>query len=149
MIGLPTGRPIGAFVVDVDAGEDKTTGEIFEASALQLNLEKAIGTKLAPTKFSRTPRGGLHLYYRMPVENDIGNRVGLLGKGSRIDIRGNGGYVIAPPSLRNDGVAYAWGDDKLEMATPAPALVDLIRRCGDFEETSSAPTLVPNWHLDY
>jgi hypothetical protein len=75
MIGLPTGRPIGAFVVDVDAGEDKTTGEIFEASALQLNLEKAIGTKLAPTKFSRTPRGGLHLYYRMPVENDIGNRV--------------------------------------------------------------------------
>lgn len=133
MIGLPTGRAIGAFVVDVDAGEDKETGEIFEAAALQMNLDSAIGGQLPPTRFATTPRGGVHLYFRMPVEDPIGNRTNLLGKGSRIDIRGDGGYVIAPPSVRKDGVAYAWGSDDL-VATPPPALIDLILRRGSFDE---------------
>src|SRR5262245_23404824 len=144
MIGLPTGRAIRAFVVDIDAGEDKNTGEIFEAAALQLNLEKAIGTKLPPTRFANTPRGGVHLYFRMPVEEIVGNRANLLGKGSRIDIRGEGGYVIAPPSVRKDGVAYAWGlleqarDELAAIAAPPPALVDLVLRRGDFDERELA-----------
>ena len=137
MIGLPTGRAIGAFVVDVDAGEDKQTGEIYEAAKLQMNLEAAIGGRLPPTRFATTPRGGVHLYFRMPVEDAIGNRTNLLGKGSRIDIRGEGGYVIAPPSVRKDGVAYAWGGDDL-VATPPPALVDLVLRRGDFDERAPA-----------
>lgn len=137
MIGLPTGRAIGAFVVDVDAGEDKQTGEIFDAAALQMNLETAIGGQLPPTRFATTPRGGVHLYFKMPVEDLIGNRTNLLGKGSRIDIRGEGGYVIAPPSVRKDGVAYAWGGDDL-VATPPPALVDLVLRRGEFDERTPA-----------
>ncbi|CUT12519.1 DNA primasehelicase phageassociated [Bradyrhizobium sp.] len=138
MIGLPTGVPIGAFVVDVDAGEDKATGEIFEAAALQLNLERAIGGPLPPTRYALTPRGGVHLYFQLPAEGDIGNRANLLGKGSRIDIRGDGGYVIAPPSVRKDGVVYAWGDEQLEVAIAPAALVDLILRRGAFEEKPGA-----------
>ncbi|WP_448031531.1 phage/plasmid primase, P4 family [Bradyrhizobium liaoningense] len=135
MIGLPTGAPIGAFVVDVDAGEDKATGEIFEAAALQINLERAIGTKLPPTRYALTPRGGVHFYFQLPADgSEIGNRANLLGKGSRIDIRGDGGYVIAPPSVRKDGVAYAWGDEQLDVAIAPAALVDLILRRGAFEE---------------
>ncbi|WP_081494858.1 phage/plasmid primase, P4 family [Bradyrhizobium liaoningense] len=140
MIGLPTGAPIGAFVVDVDAGEDKATGEIFEAAALQVNLERAIGAPLPPTRYALTPRGGVHLYFQLPGDgSEIGNRANLLGKGSRIDIRGDGGYVIAPPSVRKDGVAYAWGDEHLDVAIAPPALVDLILRRGAFEEKPSGP----------
>jgi putative DNA primase/helicase len=135
MIGLPTGAPIGAFVVDVDAGEDKATGEIFEAATLQINLERAIGAPLPPTRFALTPRGGVHFYFQLPTDGaEIGNRANLLGKGSRIDIRGDGGYVIAPPSVRKDGVAYAWGDEQLDVAIAPAALVDLILRRGAFEE---------------
>jgi putative DNA primase/helicase len=137
MIGLPTGRAIGAFVVDVDAGEDKTTGEVFEAAALRIQLEGAIGTTLPPTRFATTPRGGVHLYFRYPDGDEIGNRAGLLGKGSRIDIRGDGGYVIAPPSLRKDGVAYAWGD-AVEVAAAPAALIDLVLRRGAFAEAPAA-----------
>ena len=138
MIGLPTGTPIGAFVVDVDAGEDKATGEIFEAAALQINLERAIGCSLPPTRYALTPRGGVHFYFQLPGDgSEIGNRASLLGKGSRIDIRGAGGYVIAPPSVRKDGVAYAWGDEQLDVAIAPAALVDLILRRGAFEEKPS------------
>jgi len=138
MIGLPTGAQIGAFVVDVDAGEDKTTGEIYEAAALQINLERAIGGPLPPTRYALTPRGGVHLYYQLPDDVEIGNRTDLLGKKSRIDIRGEGGYVIAPPSVRKDGVAYAWGDEQLDVAIAPPALVDLVLRRGAFEERPAA-----------
>jgi putative DNA primase/helicase len=134
MIGLPTGAPIGAFVVDIDAGEDKATGEVFEAAALQLNLERAIGGPLPATRYALTPRGGVHLYFQLPDDGEVGNRANLLGKGSRIDIRGDGGYVIAPPSVRNDGVAYAWGDDAPDIAIAPMALVDLVLRRGAFEE---------------
>ncbi|MBR0855650.1 phage/plasmid primase, P4 family [Bradyrhizobium liaoningense] len=137
MIGLPTGAPIGAFVVDIDAGEDKATGEIFEVAVLQVNLESAIGGPLPPTRYALTPRGGVHFYFRLPADGEIGNRANLLGKGSRIDIRGDGGYVIAPPSVRKDGVAYAWGDEQLDVAIAPPALVDLILRRGAFEEKPS------------
>jgi putative DNA primase/helicase len=137
MIGLPTGRAIGAFVVDVDAGIDKDTGEVFEAAAIKSQLVAAIGTALPATRFAMTPRGGEHLYFRYPDDAAIGNRAGLLGKGSRIDIRGDGGYVIAPPSLRKDGVAYAWGD--VAEVAPAPAaLLDLVLRRGRFAEAPSA-----------
>lgn len=139
MIGLPTGTPIDAFVVDVDAGEDKATGEIFDAAALQLNLERAIGGPLPPTRYALTPRGGVHLYFQLPADGaEIGNRANLLGKGSRIDIRGEGGYVIAPPSVRKDGVAYAWGDEQLDVAIAPAALVDLVLRRGAFEEKPAA-----------
>ncbi len=138
MIGLPTGRAIGAFVIDVDAGEDKKTGEIFEAAALQIDLERKLGQTLPPTLFARTPRGGVHLYFKMPIDDCPGNRAGLV---PRVDIRGEGGYVIAPPSAREDGVAYAWHDPELAIATPPPALVDMVLRRGDWEEDAvrSAP----------
>jgi putative DNA primase/helicase len=137
MIGLPTGRAIGAFVVDVDAGQDKATGEVFEAAGLQLDLERALGTKLPPTRFASTPRGGVHLYFSYPEGEEIGNRTGLLGKGSRIDIRGDGGYVIAPPSMRKDGVAYAWGDELAVIAEAPAALIDLVLRRGDFDSATA------------
>jgi putative DNA primase/helicase len=133
MIGLPTGKAIGAFVVDVDAGEDKKTGEVYEAAALQLELEKQIGAKLPPTLFANTPRGGVHLYFALPAEGAApGNRANIV---KRVDVRGDGGYVIAPPSLRKDGKTYHWGvaHDTAPAIAP-PALLDLIFRRGQFAD---------------
>ena len=42
----------------------------------------------------KTPSGGVHLYYR--AEKQISNKVNLY---DGIDIRGEGGYVVAPPSM--------------------------------------------------
>jgi hypothetical protein len=49
-----------------------------------------------------TPSGGRHIYFRQPDGRAHGNREGLL-KGRGINIRGQGGYVVAPGALRADG----------------------------------------------
>jgi hypothetical protein len=49
-----------------------------------------------------TPSGGRHIYFRQPDGRAHGNREGLL-KGRGINIRGLGGYVVAPGALRADG----------------------------------------------
>lgn len=105
MIGVPTGAPIGAIVVDIDAGIDSKTGEVFEAAAIIANLEAKIGTSLPPTWTVETPRGGRHLYFTLPPVVAVGNRAGLI---ERVDMRGTGGYVVVPPSRRDDGAVYRW-----------------------------------------
>ena len=55
--------------------------------------------KLPKTYVVETPSGGRHLYYR--TEQDVYNKTSLLFNGSGIDIRGKGGYVIAPGSVVN------------------------------------------------
>ena len=54
----------------------------------------------------RTGRGGSHFYYRYP-ETEVRNRAGILGR--RIDVRAEGGLVVAPPSVHpNTGEPYRW-----------------------------------------
>ncbi|MBR0995564.1 bifunctional DNA primase/polymerase [Bradyrhizobium japonicum] len=123
MVGVPTGTLIGAFVVDIDAGMDSKTGEVFDAPQILGRLEAALGCALPPTCVCRTPRGGLHLYFRLPEAGDAmpRNRAGIL---KRIDVRGEGGYVIVPPSLRSDGAGYVWqgGEDAAVACAPAELL---------------------------
>jgi putative DNA primase/helicase len=110
MIGIPTGAPIGAIVVDIDAGVDAKTGEVFETKDIISALEAKIGTALSTATWTvETPRGGRHLYFNLPADVEIGNRAGLI---PRVDVRGTGGYVVVPPSRRVDGAAYRW------MVTP-------------------------------
>jgi Bifunctional DNA primase/polymerase, N-terminal len=53
-----------------------------------------------------TPGGGLHLYFRIPSGTDLRNRQNFI---PGVDVRGNGGYVAAPPSVHPNGLRYAWG----------------------------------------
>jgi hypothetical protein len=55
-----------------------------------------------PTCEARTP-GGLHLYYR--TDGHVPNSVGAIAPG--VDVRGDGGMVVAPPSRTAAGV-YEW-----------------------------------------
>ncbi len=52
-----------------------------------------------------TGSDGLHLYFAHPGRT-VRNSVGALGPG--VDVRGDGGYVIAPPSRHASGGTYRW-----------------------------------------
>jgi Bifunctional DNA primase/polymerase, N-terminal len=132
MIGLATGAVSGVFVVDIDAGFDEDTGEAFEACDLLAHLQAELGCELPDTWSTETPRGGRHLFFQFPCDSALGNRTNLI---KRVDVRGEGGYVILPPSARPDGSAYVWGANQpaAKDALPAeapPALIDCILRSG-------------------
>jgi RecA/RadA recombinase len=86
----------GMIVIDVDV---KKGGD----ESLQL-LDMTYG--LPPTLTSRTPTGGRHLFYRQ--SSGVNNTVERLAPG--LDIRSNGGYVVAVGSVVGAG-SYVWGDD--------------------------------------
>lgn len=90
-IGIVTGKLSGLVVVDCDTPEDA-----------QYWREQFPETPLSV----RTGGGGAHFYYRYPAGEEIGNRVGLLSR--RIDLRGEGGYVVAPSSKHPNGTFYEW-----------------------------------------
>ena len=113
-IGLVTGPKSGLWVTDTDV--HKYTGETIGADSLA-ELEAQHGP-LPRTIQAFTPRGGSHFYWRWPRGLDvrIRNSAGKLGAG--IDIRGAGGYVLAPPSVGQTGT-YTWSVDN-EAVADAP-----------------------------
>jgi hypothetical protein len=94
-IGIATGR--GLIVIDIDPrhGGDESLRE----------AERQHGA-LPPTWRVSTGGGGSHLYFAAAANSAIKNSAGLLGHG--LDIRGRGGYVVAPPSRHISGRHYAW-----------------------------------------
>lgn len=94
-LGIVTGRVSGLVVLDVDAGHGG-----FDSLA---ELERAHGA-LPPTVEAITGGGGRHLYFAHrgePLANRVSLRPGL-------DLRAEGGCVVAPPSLHPSGRHYAW-----------------------------------------
>lgn len=89
-IGLPTGI---AFVV-LDADNDQAIEQI-----------RKFGTTEDPTV--RSARG-VQWYFRTPTEFEVRNSAGHLAgqKYKGIDVRGKGGYVVAPPSVHPSGPIY-------------------------------------------
>ncbi len=61
------------------------------------------GTTLPPTKRVRTGGGGLHLWYRVHDQLRITSRNRVL---PGVDVKADGGYVLAPPSLHESGRSY-------------------------------------------
>lgn len=83
-IGIVTGEISGIVVIDIEYGGE--TGN------------------LPPTVISKTGGGGYHFFYKYPgVKVKNGVRVREL-----TDIRGDGGYVVVPPSLHTSGNNYEW-----------------------------------------
>lgn len=94
-IGLVTGVKSGLIVLDVDpahGGLDSLRDLVAEEGAVEAFARV------------RTGGGGMHFYLRHPggrVRNRTGLRPG-------IDVRGDGGYVVAPPSVHASGRRYVW-----------------------------------------
>lgn len=86
MIGVPTGQGAGFFVVDLDV---KNGGQGLEWLAANQH-------RLPRTRTHRTRSGGQHLLFQWPEGRTIRNSASRVAPG--VDVRGNGGYIIAPPS---------------------------------------------------
>ena len=115
MVGIPTGDPTGIFVLDVDEH-----GEVSGNKSLT-ELETKHGN-LPETLEALTPGGGRHLYFKNI--SSLKNSASKVGKG--LDIRANGGYIIAPGSINSDGKEYRWVNNKLRPAIAPDWLVDLV-----------------------
>ena len=103
MVGIPTGEQLGAFVLDVDTHKDEN-GEVINGYETLAALEAKHG-ELPLTATAKTAGGGEHRYFKHVP--GVRNR-GKLGLG--LDIRGSGGYVIAPGSVNLEGKQYVWLD---------------------------------------
>ena len=101
-IGMATGAASGGVVVididvDPDSGKDG-----FE----YLNKWEREHGELPETVTSITGRGGRHMFYR--VRDRITNTT---NEDYGIDLRGDGGYVMMPPSIHPNGTTYQWEND--------------------------------------
>ncbi len=83
-----------------DAGVAIITGKISSVTVVDVEAGGDI-SKLPTTDTVKTGGGGWHFYYKYCPEMDNKTRILPL-----TDIRGNGGYVIAPPSLHASGKRY-------------------------------------------
>lgn len=101
-IGLACG-PSGLLAVDLDVKNGVDGLAAWEALAAELGIGEA------GTPASDTPSGGRHLLFALAEGTPAGNTAGRLAPG--IDTRGDGGYIVLPPSrLRgpDGGASRAW-----------------------------------------
>jgi len=114
-IGLATGVKSGCFAVDIDPPK----GGSIEA------LRQAVGGNLPDTRTHRTGSDGRHILYKIPEDETIPSRGGLL---PGIDVKGEGGYIILPPSLHRSGNHYELMPGPTEIMDPSPELLKLVAR---------------------
>jgi hypothetical protein len=146
-IGLATGKPSGLVVIDLDR-KNKKNG--WEAMAL---LEAELGVLLLKeTKHASTPSGGTHFYFR--YAEGIRSSVEKLGRG--LDVKADGGYVVAPPS--HDLYRWAAGGSVADL----PEIwIAYLRSLNDKQgyagatptaeaaEIAAALAVIPNPELDW
>jgi hypothetical protein len=90
-VGIATGEPSGIVVIDIDPGAE--IGDLCDEHG-----------QFPETVEADTGRGGMHLIFvrSTPVRNSAGRLA------PHVDVRGDGGYIVAAPSLHASGRRYAW-----------------------------------------
>lgn len=122
-VGVPTGKESGIFVLDIDNQD---------AEQLLRRLGKL------PTTLCATSGRGRHLYFQW-IGGRIVNRAGRLVRRSPVhwkpdrwidlpglDVRGDGGSIIVPPSVHLSGRPYKWEDPSIGVALPPPWLLRML-----------------------
>lgn len=116
-VGIATGGRSHLVVIDIDLGHRANTafgspGE--EREGQEPNVWSSLGRvihKLPRTRTALTGGGGLHLLYRArfldPVRNRTSSLPGMPNLAG-IDLRADGGYIVAPPSAHASGNRYRW-----------------------------------------
>jgi hypothetical protein len=119
-IGVPTGAINGIVVIETDTIE----GHGVDGSIALRELEAKHGS-LPPTLQAISPTGSVHRYLKHPGDG-IRIRTTASEIGDGIDIRGDGGMIIAPPSVNPDGRRYRWVN-QLPIADMPAWLVELTK----------------------
>lgn len=90
MIGIVTGEISGIMVIDCDSEK--------AYQSIQESLPEIFQTWIA-----KSPRG-YHIYFKYP-EKGVSNATSIIDD---VDVRGEGGYIIASPSINSKGEKYSW-----------------------------------------
>jgi hypothetical protein len=131
MIGRPTGGASHLVVIDVDP---RNGGD-------EANLSEVLPVTLCVN----TPSGGRHWYFTAPDGAEIrSNNDGKLAVG--IDVKANGGYVIAPPSVNSNGKAYAWANEGTPMAELPGWIIDALAKPKRIERPPVPTTPPPTFN---
>jgi len=111
-IGVATGAKAGIWVLDIDG----------EAGRESLKALELVHGPLPDTLRVRTGGGGWHYYFKWPICGRVGNRTGVE---PGLDVRGEGGYVIAPPSAHESGHSYRWELEGIDIDVSPEWLFDI------------------------
>jgi putative DNA primase/helicase len=109
-VGIVTGPVSGVLVLDVDGPEGEA------------ELRKH---GHPPTPMVRTASGGLHLYFKHP-RDEVKTRIRVA---PGLDVKASGGYVVAPPTIGENGNPYEWivSPEEAELADPPEWLMAALR----------------------
>lgn len=118
-IGMACGQVSGGIIaIDFDCHSDEANGLHF------LRDWEVEHGKLPETWTQITGSGGKQLFYRagQDIRNSANGEIG-------VDVRGNGGYVVLPPSLHPCGDCYEWSisPDDMDVADADDKVYDFIR----------------------
>ena len=119
-IGIPCGAVNRIVVIEIDT----MAGHGVDGAIALAELE-AKHAPLPDTLMACSPSGSLHRYFRHPgADIKIKTTASVIGTG--IDVRGDGGMVVAPPSLTPGVGRYYWVN-KVPIAAMPAWLVELAR----------------------
>jgi hypothetical protein len=84
---------------------------------------------------------GVHHYFYNPAE-PVPNSASMLG--DKIDVRGEGGYVLAPPSVHPSGAIYQWSENEIR---PLPQLLRerMVRKKEEYHSDTVPTRLGGSW----
>lgn len=136
-IGIVTGRRSNLYVLDIDVKRSVELGDgtLVPEGQYTLALLEGEHEVLPPTLVANTGSGGEHWYFAYPGSGDHGNRVGFA---AGLDIRADGGYVVAPGSNHESGHDYEWALS-LPVASPPDWLVERASRSDPERSPLPAP----------
>lgn len=135
-IGIATGYiSAGLLVIDLDIDEDKGINGYDT-----LKRWEVVHGKLPDSWQSITGRGGYHLFY-WSLEL-IYNRVKIM---EGIDIRGEGGYIVAPPSIHPNGKRYEWeqSPDEFELVEAPDIVLAFLNQKSEEQKSFTSPITIP------
>jgi len=97
-VGVVTGEPSGLIVLDLDR---KGAHDGVEIARSRFDFE--------PEGYPhvRTGGGGIHVLFKWPG-SPVGNRTGTGSLAPCVEVKGDGGYIVAPPSIHESGRRYEW-----------------------------------------
>jgi hypothetical protein len=125
-IAIVTGETSSVFVIDIDGERSK---QIFESQVLG-RLSGGLQNAIKSTMKVITGGGGEHFYIRFKDEDfpdGINSKKYLvLGEHDEIAIKGNGSYVVAPPSIHASGKSYELVSDNELVALSKEQVIELL-----------------------
>jgi len=123
-IGIRTGEASNICVIDIDGEE----GESEWRAILGDNPEPG-------TLTNKTGSGGRHLIFQHP-----GTKIGNQNLSAKINVRADGGYIVAPPSIHPSGKAYEWANPDAKIEPLPDWLLDALNARGNKPERAAPPS---------